>query len=608
MIDPRQELIHVNKARALLEKEHMEELMELCKKEFSNYKEIDEFRGLFSQHFNLMKPGNTLTIPRKEKDINLNKIRFGLLNLFTQIEKEAKKDLKVLISYKGEEGEESAVLVKDLGSEIERAGFTVYWDRKPNLSPGSDSYLIKDKFIAECSYLILLLSKKANNSEVVIDEVNKVVARKGSSLHSPIIIPIRVSFLEEEELLNPKFFKWLENLKPFHWLHKGDSKDLFKEVFSILDGREEVIQDLDYWKSLERQMGGLKSSRPSPVAPLEIPKGNVGIDSKYYVIRKGESEFIKKIELPSALLRIRAPRQFGKTSLLNRIIAHANLNDFVVVPIDFQQLSSKRTNDLDALVSDFLKVIAIELDIEEKLKARLDRKSDSGIGLRCKQFLEKDILDNSDKPLLLAMDEVDTLFGTEASSDFFALLRHLHEVGSQKETFKRLKMVLTYATTKGLLIQQNRSPFNVGLERKLLPFTLEEQEDLVKRHALSEIIYEDRVVDFDATFGGYPYLVRMALYLIADKGSDYDFELLMSTAAKATGPFEDHLRHLANLFNGLEEKYVEGFKSLMNGGTLHGRAGYEVYEFLRGIGLIKGDFGESKPACTLYTVFFKKIL
>ncbi|MEM9803745.1 MAG: AAA-like domain-containing protein [Cyanobacteria bacterium P01_D01_bin.56] len=57
---------------------------------------------------------------------------------------------------------------------------------------------------------------------------------------------------------------------------------------------------------------------------VEIPEGVVPLDSNFYIERPSVESRCNEITLkPGSLLRVKAPRQMGKTSLITRILAHA---------------------------------------------------------------------------------------------------------------------------------------------------------------------------------------------------------------------------------------------------------------------------------------------
>ena len=73
-------------------------------------------------------------------------------------------------------------------------------------------------------------------------------------------------------------------------------------------------------------------------APL---KGQLAPDSPFYIYRPpAEKLLIKEIVQPGALIRIRAPRQFGKTSLIARGLILAEENGFQTAIVSLQLADS----------------------------------------------------------------------------------------------------------------------------------------------------------------------------------------------------------------------------------------------------------------------------
>lgn len=73
------------------------------------------------------------------------------------------------------------------------------------------------------------------------------------------------------------------------------------------------------------------------------------------------------------------------------------------------------------------------------------------------------VLPKSDKPIMLALDDVDRLLKFDFRTDFFSLLRSWHNNRATDSRWRKLNIVLVISTEPHLLIaDDNRSPFNVG--------------------------------------------------------------------------------------------------------------------------------------------------
>ncbi|MBC1242063.1 AAA-like domain-containing protein, partial [Nostoc sp. 2RC] len=62
---------------------------------------------------------------------------------------------------------------------------------------------------------------------------------------------------------------------------------------------------------------------------IDYPSGPVPLDSPLYINRPALEELIcKEILHPGCLIRIKAPKKMGKSSLLNRMIAYAKEQNY----------------------------------------------------------------------------------------------------------------------------------------------------------------------------------------------------------------------------------------------------------------------------------------
>ena len=126
-----------------------------------------------------------------------------------------------------------------------------------------------------------------------------------------------------------------------------DTAIILNEIEKIIDeGSDSLTQeDTNEIKVVDTEV-------PLPSAPLEleIPEGKMSLQSKFYIERDGEQAFMSNILKPGALLRIKAPRQFGKTSLLSRVLKHATDNTYQIISLSLQQLDEGAISDLNTLL------------------------------------------------------------------------------------------------------------------------------------------------------------------------------------------------------------------------------------------------------------------
>jgi serine/threonine-protein kinase len=337
---------------------------------------------------------------------------------------------------------------------------------------------------------------------------------------------------------------------------------------------------------------------PLPVAEPELPGGQVDLVSAFYVKRPPiEERCFEAIAKPGSLIRIKAPRQMGKTSLMARILNSAEAEGCLKVPLSFQLADGKVFADLDKFLQWFCASIGRRLRLPNKLGDYWDEIF--GSKDNCTAYFEEYLLEEIDKPLALGLDEVDLVFEhPEIASDFFAMLRAWHEEAKNRDIWKKLRLVVVHSTEVYIPMNINQSPFNVGLPIELPEFTSEQVQDLSRRHGLNWSATQ--VEQLMAMVGGHPYLVRVALYNIARQ--DMTLEQLLQEAPTEAGIYGDHLRrHLWNLQQ--HPELVEAVKQLVAASQpvrLESVQGFQLESM--GIGHLQGN--EVIPRCDLYRRYF----
>lgn len=143
----------------------------------------------------------------------------------------------------------------------------------------------------------------------------------------------------------------------------------------------------------------------------------------------------------------------------------------------------------------------------------------------------------------------------------------------------------------------NQSPFNVGEKFFLADFTKQEIEDLNFKHGSPIATAEmDRVLSL---FGGHPFLVRQALYVLVSGG--ITLADLEAEAANDDGPFGSHLQYyLLRMSEHADLK--QALKSVLLTGACPDD---KLFYRLRSIGLVRGhDRLHAALRCGLYAAYF----
>lgn len=108
---------------------------------------------------------------------------------------------------------------------------------------------------------------------------------------------------------------------------------------------------------------------PRPLLDLDVPEGTIPIESLLYVDRPPiEARCYEAIVDPGALIRIKAPRQMGKSSLMLRILNHAIEQGTQTAWLNFQLVDRESLSSLDLLFLQwFCNSITQELNLDDRL-------------------------------------------------------------------------------------------------------------------------------------------------------------------------------------------------------------------------------------------------
>ena len=455
-------------------------------------------------------------------------------------------------------------------------------------------------YLKRCDYLLLLISQESATSEMVLEQVQLAKELHNLTAYKPAILPI---FLEVNTPLSFDLLSYLAGIQAWLWRGAGDSFKLLSQILTIIkEGRTSLTADYELAVELQTITSTKQSIiQPLPAAAPELPGGQVELTSCFYIDRPPiESRCYETIAQPGALIRIKAPRQMGKTSLMARILHHAEQQGSRTVALSFQLANRKIFANSDTFLQWFCASIGQELGMLEQLPKCWQLADLIGSNQCCKAYFEQYLLSESSRPLTLGLDESDRLFESpEIADDFFGLLRALHEEAKRRDIWKKLRLIVVHSTEVYIPMDVNKSPFNVGLPIDLPEFNSQQVEDLAKRHRLNWS--DSEVVELMGLVGGHPYLVRLAMYRISRQ--DVSFNQLVKLPPTEAGIYSDHLRrHLWNL-----EKYSELMEAMREVVSVSQpvRLRSELGFKLNSMGLVKLEENNYIPRCRLYEEYFR---
>ena len=508
---------------------------------------------------------------------------------------------RVFISYRSKEPDLSLAhqfydVLKDSGHNLFMAG--------ESIRLGETWAQRIDDELEQCDYFLLLLSPQSAISEMVTEEVRRAKQLQDERTYGkPTILPIRVNFPMNSPL-NYDLRGYLQRIQQREWKSQEDTPKILKEILSIVSG-EQKSETIDVRQAVDdsepsQLLLNVKNRPPVPVAEPELPEGQVDLESAFYIERPPiEARCYEAILKPGALIRIKAPRQMGKTSLFARILHHAKQQGYLTISLSFQIADAVIFSDLDKFLRWFCATIGRKL----KLQNRVAEYWDDIFGSKdnCTAYFEEYLLPEISNSLVLGLDEVDMIFNhPEVASDFLGLLRAWHELAKNNDLWKKLRLVIVHSTEVYIPMSINQSPFNVGLPIDLPEFKVEQIMHLAQSHGLDWT--SSQAQHFMKMVGGHPYLVRVGLYYIARR--DVTLEEVLEAAPTEAGLYGDHLRrHLWNL-----EHYPELMKAVKklveSNGSVRLDSSVQTFK-LHSMGLVQFQGNNVKFRYSLYEQYFR---
>jgi serine/threonine protein kinase len=483
--------------------------------------------------------------------------------------------LKIALLYKRNAQPDEHVLGL-LELELKAQGHDVFIDR--HLAVGVEWAKEIERQVRTADAVIPLLSTQSMMSEMIAYEVQIAHEAAQEQDGKPRLLPVRVDY---EGALPDPLASILAPIQYVLWSGNQDDERLTEELLSSLQAPE----------------------APEPATNIEPPGGAVPLDSKFYLVRPTDEQFLDAIRRHDSIVLVKGARQMGKTSLLARGLQQARAAGTQVINTDFQKLNASHLETIESLFMTLGELIADQLDLdvypEEVWKPR------RAPSINFERYIRREVLEKISTPLVWGLDEVDRLFTCPYASEVFGLFRTWHNERAVDPTapWGRLTLAIVYATEAHLFItDQNQSPFNVGTRLELKDFSIEQVGELNARHG-SVLAGADELARYFQLVGGHPYLVRRGFHEMTT--NNLDLAAFEALADRDEGPFGDHLRRILVLL-ARDPALCDVVR-----GVLRGEPCPTVEDFyrLRSAGVMAGDSAQNvKPRCQLYATYLKRHL
>lgn len=348
-------------------------------------------------------------------------------------------------------------------------------------------------------------------------------------------------------------------------------------------------------------------STEATTAQIAFPSVGLAVQSAFYMTRPpAEEQAFGELNRPGGLLRIKAPSNTGKTSLLLRALAYARGQGARTVLINIQEADTAILDDLGRFLRWFCRNVAQQLGIENKLDDFWD--DEIGHKVSCKIYFREYLLSKLPGPVVLALDEVDQLFDQpELVQEFLPMLRAWHEEAMELKVWQKLRMVLSYSTEVYVPLKISQSPFNIGLSIQLPDLTLEQVKMLASRYDLpaEKGVDAERLGALYTLVDGHPYLIQLALYWLSER--EGTLEGLLEDAHTQSGIYRNHLRRFLEIIQKqppLKAAFAEILANPAEGAQVDTLMAHQ----LERMGLVRLSGNTAIVSSALYCKYFQPLL
>ena len=285
----------------------------------------------------------------------------------------------------------------------------------------------------------------------------------------------------------------------------------------------------------------------------------------------------------------------GKTSLIARILDYGRSQNYHTVRLSLRSAGTQVFAASDRFLRWFCINVTQQLGLESRLNDYWDE--DMGPLINSTIYFQGYILKEIFNPIVLALDGIDQLFEyPELAGDFFVLLRSWYEETKDTSVWQKLRVAIAHSVEVYIPLPTNRSPFNVGLAIELPTFSQEQVQDLAERQGLQ--LTKPELEELMKLTGGFPYLIRLALY--QSRRLNLPLKTLLQDATSDRGIYQQHLQYQWCNFQQHPDLF-DAFQQVLTAPIqLNRKVGFK----LKSLGLVHIAEKKSTVICELYREYF----
>jgi hypothetical protein len=331
------------------------------------------------------------------------------------------------------------------------------------------------------------------------------------------------------------------------------SEQTLKSTGRIEDNQHKI---LEYLKKPCQQPGFQPVSNPSDFHDIERSASQqTSFDINF---EETENRCFQEIDDGrQMIIRIKAPENMGKNTLVKKIEDYASEKQYLTVRLDFWLPTEETFQDYSKFLQWCCDQVSEQLSIETIESSQHWNQAKGDDNAKINSFFNKQIMPKINTTILvLFLSSLDRVFPLSFAKKFLGLLRSWQNT----KTWKNLRLVLSHSTECYIDLYKDEedstiSPFNVGVRIELEEFNYKEIKDFAKKN---QIDLDDRQIkQILSEVGGHPYLIDQIFSFLKAKmkTQNKDFSQVFDEVVSFTflEPKFDR-QYLYELYSRLEKK------------------------------------------------------